>query len=427
MSRILTGLLLLTMAAASRAQDAAAPPADEAAARESAVGESAAGDPAATAEAPPPSPEAQAASDAFEGLVKQWEDLIAQLKALQQQRDAATGQARQDLEAQMADVRKLTAAQLDKLAAAALEAYRLDPNAFPRVNSTLLSIIQFYAIGDAHGDGGDQYEKALPLAQDLIDAGAGDKFPQLYLVGGVAAYCVGDLDLAGDYLARAKQGGMFDGLPEERGDEPLGLRLHHAGQRYLASLPDMRKHWEAEQKIRAAEAQADDLPRVKFTTNKGDIVLELFENEAPQAVGSFLTLTKKGFFDGLTFHRVLPQFMAQGGDPDGTGMGGPGYSLRDEFGAPNARRHFRGSLAMAHSQSANSSGSQFYITFVPTSMLDGGYTVFGRVLEGMDVVAAIKRRDPNAAGPKPVPDKIIKAEVLRDRGHEYKFDKLPRN
>jgi cyclophilin family peptidyl-prolyl cis-trans isomerase len=115
--------------------------------------------------------------------------------------------------------------------------------------------------------------------------------------------------------------------------------------------------------------------------------------------------------------------MAQGGDPQGTGEGGPGYSIKDEHHQSNFRHHFRGSLSMAKTQAPNSGGSQFFLTFVPTSFLDGRHTVFGRIIEGMDVAAAIKRRDPDA--PVGEPDKIVKAEVVRDRGHEYKFDKLP--
>ena len=150
----------------------------------------------------------------------------------------------------------------------------------------------------------------------------------------------------------------------------------------------------------------------------------MFENEAPQAVASFINLVKAGYYDGIVFHRVLPAFMAQGGDPTGTGSGGPGYNIRCECYTPKARQHFRGTLSMAHA-GRNTGGSQFFLTFVPTSYLDGKHTVFGRVIEGMDAAAAFKRRNPNGPGPKPKPDKIVKAHVLRDRGHEYKFDKLP--
>jgi cyclophilin family peptidyl-prolyl cis-trans isomerase len=162
---------------------------------------------------------------------------------------------------------------------------------------------------------------------------------------------------------------------------------------------------------------------VRLETSKGDVVVELFENEAPQAVANFITLVKQGFYNDVAFHRVLPMFMAQGGDPRGDGSGGPGYAIRCECYQPNYRHHFRGSLSMAHA-GRDTGGSQFFLTFVPTSHLDGKHTVFGRVIEGMDVLGELQKRDPQSPGAA-TPDKIIKAEVLRDRGHEYPFDKLP--
>lgn len=172
--------------------------------------------------------------------------------------------------------------------------------------------------------------------------------------------------------------------------------------------------------LRANEAAADDLPRVKLTTSKGDIVLELFENDAPETVGNFISLVKDGYYDGLTFHRVLEGFMAQGGCPTGDGTGGPGYNINCECYKPEYRRHFTGSLSMAKGKARNSGGSQFFLTFVRTDNLDGKHTVFGRVIDGMDVVKAIQRIDPQRPNPEIKPDTIKKAEVLRDRGHEYK-------
>ncbi len=378
-----------------------------------------------TVSAPAPSAEAVAANEAFELLVDQWNGLIGQLGELQTKRDAAQGDERAQLESQMSELRKQTTELVDKISEAGLAVYRIDADAFERVNATLLAIAQFHVIGDPQGDGGDQYERALPLVKGLIEAGAAEQFPPLYLIGGMSAYCLNDFDLAEEYFTKAKAAGLFANVPQPTGHEAPRTKLLIDAFQYSQRLDQQRKNWADEQKIRAAEAEADDLPRVKLTTTKGDIVLELFENEAPQAVANFITLVKQGYYDGAPFHRVLPLFMAQGGDPTGTGQGGPGYNIRDEYRAPKARHHFRGSLAMARTGAPNSSGSQFYIAFVPTSMLDGGYTVFGRALEGVDVAASIRRRDPDAPGPKPTPDKIIKAEVLRDRGHAYEFEKLP--
>ncbi|NLE38694.1 MAG: peptidylprolyl isomerase [Pirellulaceae bacterium] len=171
------------------------------------------------------------------------------------------------------------------------------------------------------------------------------------------------------------------------------------------------------------------MPRVRLKTTKGDIVLELFENEAPNTVANFISLVEKGFYDDLTFHRVLERFMAQGGCPEGTGMGGPGYQIPSEAQKPNHRKHFRGSISMALGSAGDkplhdSGGSQFFITFVPTSSLDGDYTVFGRVIEGMDVLHQLRRRNPDEAKDTlPAPDRIIEANVLRKRDHEYAVKK----
>jgi cyclophilin family peptidyl-prolyl cis-trans isomerase len=171
--------------------------------------------------------------------------------------------------------------------------------------------------------------------------------------------------------------------------------------------------------LRCQESAADDLPLVRLTTSKGEIVLELFENEAPETVANFISLVKDGFYDGLTFHRVLEGFMAQGGCPNGDGTGGPGYNIRCECYKPEYRRHFTGSLSMAKGRARNTGGSQFFLTFRRTSELDGKHTVFGRVIEGMDVVNSLQRIDPDAPAVEIQPDTIEKAEVLRDRGHEY--------
>ncbi len=122
----------------------------------------------------------------------------------------------------------------------------------------------------------------------------------------------------------------------------------------------------------------------------GDIVIELFPDAAPNTVASFKKLAGDGFYNGLTFHRVIPGFVAQGGDPKGDGTGGPGYHVKAEF---NSHKHERGSVAMARSADPDSAGSQFYICYAPQPHLDGSYTVFGKVIEGMDIVDRIKPGD----------------------------------
>jgi peptidyl-prolyl cis-trans isomerase B (cyclophilin B) len=124
--------------------------------------------------------------------------------------------------------------------------------------------------------------------------------------------------------------------------------------------------------------------------NWGRIVIEFYPQDAPNHVDNFITLAKKGFYDGLKFHRVIAKFVAQGGDPEGTGRGGPGYKIKAEF---NSKKHLKGTVAMARSQDPDSAGSQFYICLEPQPGLDGQYTVFGQVVEGMDIVEGIKVGD----------------------------------
>ena len=124
-------------------------------------------------------------------------------------------------------------------------------------------------------------------------------------------------------------------------------------------------------------------------TDKGNIVLELFENDAPNTVANFVKLINKGYYNGLKFHRVIPDFMIQGGCPVGNGTGGPGYTIKCEI---NPRKHLAGTLSMAHA-GKDTGGSQFFITHSPQPHLDGVHTVFGQVIEGMDVVNAIRQGD----------------------------------
>jgi cyclophilin family peptidyl-prolyl cis-trans isomerase len=130
----------------------------------------------------------------------------------------------------------------------------------------------------------------------------------------------------------------------------------------------------------------------RFKTEKGDIVVELYADRAPLTVENFVNLARAGFYDGTTFHRVIRGFMAQGGDPTGTGTGGPGYQFGDEF-HPSLRHDGPGVLSMANA-GPGTNGSQFFITHGPTPHLDDRHSVFGRVTEGMDVVQALRERDP---------------------------------
>ena len=143
--------------------------------------------------------------------------------------------------------------------------------------------------------------------------------------------------------------------------------------------------------------------------NGAQFLIELNAESAPQAVNSFVFLANEGWYDGVTFHRVLPGFMAQTGDPTGTGMGGPGYEFANEVDS-NLSHDGEGVVAMAN-HGPDTNGSQFYITLAPATHLDGGYTIFGRVVEGMDVVSGITPRDPSV-DPQAPPGDLIKSITI---------------
>jgi peptidyl-prolyl cis-trans isomerase B (cyclophilin B) len=141
----------------------------------------------------------------------------------------------------------------------------------------------------------------------------------------------------------------------------------------------------------AMQIDPKEVYQVKMETARGDIELELYPQYAPKTVNNFVFLAQEGFYDGVTFHRVIANFMIQGGDPTGTGRGGPGYRFEDEF-AGNPLKHETGVISMANA-GPNTNGSQFFITHAPQPHLDGRHTVFGKVVKGQDVVDAIRQGD----------------------------------
>src|SRR5215467_3009676 len=145
--------------------------------------------------------------------------------------------------------------------------------------------------------------------------------------------------------------------------------------------------------------------RAKFETSMGNFTIELFEQQVPKTVANFVQLAEKNFYDGVVFHRVIDGFMIQGGDPTGTGRGGPGYQFADEF-HPQLKHNAAGTLSMANA-GPNTNGSQFFITLAPTPHLDSRHAVFGKVVEGMDVVKKIGKT-PTARGDRPLTDVVMK-------------------
>ena len=152
--------------------------------------------------------------------------------------------------------------------------------------------------------------------------------------------------------------------------------------------------------------------KIKFTTNKGVFVAQMFEEKAPQTTKNFIELTEKGFYDGIIFHRMIDGFMIQGGDPTGTGRGGPGYHIKDEFGEGLAHDD-AGILSMANA-GPNTGGSQFFITLAPTPWLNGHHAIFGKIVKGMDVVREIGSVATNFQDRPLDPVVMEKVEVLAE-------------
>ena len=163
-------------------------------------------------------------------------------------------------------------------------------------------------------------------------------------------------------------------------------------------------------------------PVVTIEMENGSVIkAELYPQVAPNTVNNFISLVKKGFYDGVIFHRVISGFMLQGGDPDGTGMGGPGYSIKGEFsgnGFKNDLKHTEGVLSMARSMMPNSAGSQFFVMHKTSPHLDGQYAAFGKVIEGMDVVNEIAEVDTDFQD-RPLDPQVMKKVTAETFGEEY--------
>ncbi|MDR1484955.1 MAG: peptidylprolyl isomerase [Planctomycetaceae bacterium] len=303
----------------------------------------------------------------------------------------------------------------------AIAAYNETPNRSIFVNNFLFSTLVWEF-------NRDNFEVTVKIFKAIADKKIPKDADVLYTYAGLAAIMTCDFAEAESWLKTAKENKSFEQYIEKLQSSAKGRsKMSHEQVKAMnfltwsSQLTAIKADWEKEKAIRAAEAEANKdaktkLPRVELNTSKGKIVIELFENEAPNSVANFISLVEKKFYSGSKFHRVLPCFMAQGGD---NAQGGPGYKIDDECRKPEARKHFRGSLSMANA-GPNTNDSQFFLTFVKTHHLDGRHTVFGRVVEGIEVLAEIQRIDPEdtetAVG---TIDEIIDAKVLNKRDHAY--------
>lgn len=178
---------------------------------------------------------------------------------------------------------------------------------------------------------------------------------------------------------------------DKKAEPPTEKRVEAPSEKNTEATTDQKKVVTATiDKAKLASDEKKEYKEAVIETNKGKIVFKFYPEVAPNHVKNFTKLTKKKFYDGLTFHRVEPGFVIQGGCPNGNGTGGPGYTIKAEF---NAKPHIKGTVAMARANHPDSAGSQFYICLGTASFLDGKYTVFGQVTEGQDVVDSIRIGD----------------------------------
>ncbi len=368
-------------------------------------------------------------------LLKQWADLVARrenvLKSVDQIRTefeaAKTTNERQKVEAAMVALRHEFETEIQPrlltLGPLVFQKKPTDPLAAQVVIGTLLNDGKFAETVSILKNMAKGNPESRMLAENVLQllyrenrfaevasvadlmAEAQDADSRVLMLDSLAHFNTNDFDKAKELADRASR-------------DPAAAK---GAEKLTADCDIQAELWKKELAIRAQEAKADDLPRVLFKTNRGDIVLELFENEAPNTVANFISLVEAKKYDGVKFHRVIPGFMAQGGDPNtldddlrNDGQGGPGYTIACECYSDKARMHFQGSLSMAHS-GKDTGGSQFFLTFVPTTHLnwnpekeEANHTVFGRIIKGLDVALALK-----------IGDEIQSAKVLRKRDHAY--------
>ena len=354
--------------------------------------------------ATPDAADADPAVAEFNKVFADWKELLAKMEDLRNEYiTTPRGPKRAPLKKQYDELVAEGEEMEPKVVAAAQAAFAAAGNKAAEAGKFLAAMLKYEV---EH----DNYEPAVSIARTLIEHDYDN--PRIYNYGGLAAFFTNDYDDAEKWL--------------KAGDEESVLEVD--AKQFFSKIRQYESLWDAEKKLRDAEADAD-LPRVLLKTTKGDIVVELFENEAPNTVANFISLVEKGFYNGLKFHRVLEHFMAQGGDPNGDGSGGPGYTIPDEIDRSDYRNHFRGSLSMAKTQAPNSGGSQFFLMFRPSGPaagynLNGVHTVFGRVVDGMDVLSRIQRINPDEPKPGVKPDKIVEATVVRKRKHEYAPKKI---
>lgn len=289
---------------------------------------------------------------------------------------------------------------------AAIDLYRSDPQRYSTVGDLLFGMLKEECEAD-------RFEGMNEVGKVLVE----QKYtnPDLDGIAGLAAFGEHDFEFSEQCLRRAIQTGVDTAVPPQ----------------VLQSIEQLKEDWKKELELRAAEARADDLPRVRISTTKGVIVLELFEDDAPETVANFLYLAKNGFYDGRPIFRVLKHFVAQTGCERGDGSGSAGYTVRGEMKSPRARKHFRGSVAVAlgsdpvtQATDYDSGSAQFFFDLLASPPMNGEYCVFGRVIEGMEVLGELTKIDLSSKDAKEEyagvnPDSMVRVEIVRQRNSSY--------
>lgn len=348
----------------------------------------------------------------FDRLLREWQPVLQQLfdMRLEFHRYGTPEERQETLRTEYARLQKVAEQKNQQLIDQAILAYLKDERANADLEYFLMFALQYFMNMDL-------YDDAAEMAQHLLNQKLTHN--NILRVAAFASLYSNDFETAEQLGGTLKELGLMNDFDWSQSD--------------MQYLEYWKTEWEKERALRDKERMAADLPRVVLSTTRGEIEIELFENEAPNTVANFIFLVEKGFYTNLDFHRVIRHFMAQGGGSeliktetnlDGTlkkrGNGGPGYTIADEI-HENSRRHFRGTVSMANF-GPDTGGSQFFIMFQPKATLDGRHTVFGRVVRGMNVVSYFMPRDPEKIKEVPgieMPDKILSARVVKKRNHPY--------
>jgi len=356
--------------------------------------------------APPPPLTAaeQQLADHFDAQRAQWVQTLTQMRAIQIRYSNGVERSEENLQ-QYGELRDRGRIELRELFDRAEAMFAARRDHFDA--ASLLATVLDYRMGNS------TYEDSYQAAKMLLEAEV--TLPFLYIMAARTAFLEGQFDEVVPY---------YQTFVDEHGADKLEPIDHR-----LSSIIDVyRPWWEEELERRAAEA--DDLPRVLLETTRGPVVIELFEDAAPNTVANFIQLVESGFYDGHDFYQVIDDLLAMTGDPHGDGSGTSGRYIPDEHDRPQRRRIFRGSVFMAKVPVAPDSGdfvpntasSQFVIALMPILPKELSQTVFGRVIEGMDVIGSFQRVDPQEKKEDQIqlpPDRIVTARVLRKRDHDY--------